>query len=369
MTIPYNRGLSTIQRFGGRLVLIRAASVYFVDVGQGSSTIILFDDGNAIVIDCGKSADPVIAILEDLHFDRIQAVVLSHWHQDHVGGAPKLVKKFIDRIEGVYFSRDRPTEQVLAQKVLGELRSLSENESRFWMDQLSIQGAAQGRLYPSESGHSCQSEVLYPTPLEAMEQEGQADVNQGSGIIAISTGDHRILIPGDAGRAAFEKLSQRLNGHRLDCDVVAAPHHSGNLSKGSQSYPGFANAFDWFYQTIVAAQHVIVSAGTGNGYSHPIPNHVAAARQTGATIQCTELTNQCAEDAVISSLNKGTCCIDHTPQLAGRHRTLANQSVACAGTIRVDLRDSGVTIHRFAEHQNAIDQHLAHCSPLCRANA
>lgn len=343
-----------------------AASIYFVDVGQGAATIIAFDDGNLVIIDCGPSATPLLEILDDLEFDRISAVVLSHWHKDHVGGAPRLVRDYVDYIDGIYFARDRTTTKVLSQSVLQELRELSENESKFWLDQLRIQGNLQGHLYPKEAGHECQTLVLYPTLLESMEGESNPDQNQGSGVISISAGTHRILIPGDAGRDAFEKLLTRTGNRPVECDVTSAPHHSGKLERDTRDISGFANVYEWFYQKAVKTKHVIVSAGTGNTYHHPKPEHMCAARRSGATIQCTELTKECASTALIESLNKGVCCVDKNPTHFGQHRITSSSSVGCAGTIRVDITRQQLVINRFEEHQNAINQVLAAGCAQCR---
>jgi len=346
--------------------LVNAASVYFVDVGQGAATIIAFDDGNLVIVDCGPSATPLLDILEGLDFDRITAVVLSHWHKDHVGGAPRLVGDYIDRIDGVYFARERPATLILSQIVLNELRELSSNESKFWLDHLRLQGNLQGRLYPQEPGHGCQAKVLYPTLLESMESEVQPDPNQGSGIISISAGNHRILIPGDAGRQAFEALLKRTDARPIQCDITSAPHHSGKLEKDARVVPGFANIFEWFYQKAVDTKHVIVSAGTGNDYGHPRRNHLHAARRSGATVQCTELTKECATETLIDALNQGTCCVDKTSTYHGRHRLRSNASVGCAGTIRVDLTNEHLLIHRLHEHQTSIDVTLDPNLAQCR---
>ena len=62
------------------------ATVYFLDVGQGTSQVISFADGSLVVIDCGASADALVMLLKTISFTKIQAVVLSHWHDDHVNG-------------------------------------------------------------------------------------------------------------------------------------------------------------------------------------------------------------------------------------------------------------------------------------------
>lgn len=71
--------------------MAHAATVYFLDVGQGSSQVIHFDDNSLVIIDCGRSAVPLLELLESIKFTRITALILSHLHGDHATGAIALL--------------------------------------------------------------------------------------------------------------------------------------------------------------------------------------------------------------------------------------------------------------------------------------
>ena len=85
------------------------AECYFLDVGQGAAQVVDLGDGSAIVIDCGRSY-PVLGDLlhRRLDIQRIAALVMTHNHEDHVGGVPGLVAQFRKSIDAIYFLQDRP---------------------------------------------------------------------------------------------------------------------------------------------------------------------------------------------------------------------------------------------------------------------
>ena len=63
--------------------------VYFLDVGQGDSTVIVCD-GEAMIIDGGKKekSDYIHSFLESHSISRIQFMIATHPHADHIGGLP-----------------------------------------------------------------------------------------------------------------------------------------------------------------------------------------------------------------------------------------------------------------------------------------
>lgn len=68
--------------------------IYWVDTEGGASTIIAAPDGSIIVVDVGfssRDAQRAFAILDaELHATKIDALIVTHYHIDHVGGVPTL---------------------------------------------------------------------------------------------------------------------------------------------------------------------------------------------------------------------------------------------------------------------------------------
>jgi beta-lactamase superfamily II metal-dependent hydrolase len=90
----------------------RALNVYFIDVEGGQATLFVTPSGESLLIDTGwaDSAKLIAATVRQAGLQRIDYVVITHYHEDHVGGAAALARElpigtFIDHGE----NREPPT--------------------------------------------------------------------------------------------------------------------------------------------------------------------------------------------------------------------------------------------------------------------
>lgn len=99
----------------------RTLQVFFVDVEGGQATLFVTPAGESLLIDTGwpgsdgRDADRIVAAAKKAGITKIDYVLITHFHEDHVGGLPQLVARipvgtFIDHGENRE-STDAPTVQ------------------------------------------------------------------------------------------------------------------------------------------------------------------------------------------------------------------------------------------------------------------
>jgi competence protein ComEC len=96
--------------------------IYFVDVEGGQATLFVTPAGQSLLVDTGwpgnngRDADRIVAAAKKAGVSKIDYVLITHFHEDHVGGAPQLsaripIGTFIDHGENRE-STDAPTVEV-----------------------------------------------------------------------------------------------------------------------------------------------------------------------------------------------------------------------------------------------------------------
>src|SRR5437868_4285637 len=85
----------------------KSLEIYFIDVEGGQATLIVSPSGQSMLVDTGwpgfngRDADRIVAVAHGAGLRKIDYLLITHYHRDHVGGATQLadriaIGKFLD---------------------------------------------------------------------------------------------------------------------------------------------------------------------------------------------------------------------------------------------------------------------------------
>lgn len=225
--------------------------VHFIDVGQADSALILCD-GRAMLIDGGNVADSdlLYSYLKNQGVTRLDYIVATHAHEDHVGGLAGALN---------YASAD------VALCPVTEYDSKAFRSFVKYLGDTPITVPSPGALFALGDASF---EILGPT-------KPSDEPNNTSIVLKIMHGDVSILFTGDAERAEEQDILDA--GYDLSATVLKVGHHGSDTST---TYP--------FLREIMP-QYAVISVGTGNTYGHPTEAVLSRLRDADVTTYRTDM--------------------------------------------------------------------------------
>lgn len=226
---------------------------HFIDVGQGDSELILTDDA-VILIDCGprSSADTLVAYLSQYCTD-IDYLILTHPHEDHIGGAPKVIERF--NVKNVIM-----TDATSTSKIFSNLLTALENSDAV------VHEAKVGDTY---TAGAVRMKLLGPSV-------DTDDLNNLSIIVRVDFGKTSFMYTGDAEELSESASLGSFAVGEFKADVLKVGHH-GSSTSTSESF-----------LTAVSPSIAVISCGSGNSYGHPHKETVNLLEQREITIYRTD---------------------------------------------------------------------------------
>ncbi|HJP70935.1 MAG TPA: ComEC/Rec2 family competence protein, partial [Candidatus Limnocylindria bacterium] len=221
-----------------------------LDIGQGDAILVEAPSGATMLVDGGP--DPELTLRRigaNLPFfaRRIDLLVLTHPHQDHVAGLVEVLDRF--RI-GAVLQAGIADENPSFERLLTDADRTATP----------IVIARAGQRIALDA--TTEVSVLYPTATEAAAPLPEGDINNGSVVLLLTHGGFTALLTGDAEAPVEAALLAR--GAIPEADVLKVGHHGST----SSTTPGLLDAA----RPTVA----LISDGTGNEYGHPAPETLAA---------------------------------------------------------------------------------------------
>lgn len=239
----------------------------FVSVGQGDAELITSPTGKTVLVDGGPhaNAQDLVAFLRGRGVGPIDLVVLTHRHDDHLGGLATVIERrgarmFLDAPAG---SAGQPTAHA-SPRYAALMTALERGH-------VQVRQAEAGRTIDLGGG----ARLVLLTPIAPPITGSRSDVNANSVVARLDYGRIRVLLTGDA-EAPTERWLLAHPGE-LHAAVLKVPHHGSRYS----STPAFLRA--------VAPQVAVIEVGSRNAYGHPGVETLDRLERLGAQVYRTDL--------------------------------------------------------------------------------
>lgn len=333
--------------------LHNSCECWFLDVGQGTSNVIFLGERRAIVIDCGPKSSKATLELLDRYVDTIEALVISHNHEDHDGNVQRILNQYRNAVNAIYFLRDgTPSSNITTFALLqsSEFKSdfpdperLEGNETVYSKDDLNLT-------------------VMYPGFMNNLEFE--EDPNLTSGILRLKCGNRKIVYPGDAGIKSWKSLSRKYGQQPLTCDVMAIPHHGGGLAKRNRPAD-----HQELYSKYIKPQYGVISVGSSNSHRHPLPEAIVALREQGVEVICSQMTAQCCQNLeLIRQVPRSITQPSRSSKKSSSTQGGKSRNVACFGSVAVEVSRNLIKISDISAFNRAFQKfsQIPSFNPMCR---
>lgn len=246
-------------------------TVHFIDVGQGDA-ILIQQGESAMLIDAGGNSNgsQVVSFIKGQGISRLEYIVGTHPHEDHVGGLDDVIKAF-------------DIGKVIMPDIIHTTKTFEDVLAAIQGKGLKITKAVPGNNY---SLGGADLEIVGPISIS------NSDLNNASVVCRIVYGSNSFLFAGDAESKSESQIISA--GYNLSADVLKAGHHGSKTSSSDA------------FLSKIQPKHVVIMVGAGNTYGHPSHETLEKLTSQGISIYRTDLagTITITSDGSSISVNK-----------------------------------------------------------------
>ena len=213
-------------------------NVHYIDVGQGDSTLIVCG-GKTLLIDAGENGheQQVINYLNSVGVRKLDYIVATHQHSDHIGGIPEVLENF--DADNLIMPRLTEAQTPTNSTYTAFLKAIKNSQAKVIASKVGAEYTLGGATF----------EILGPVTNDA------EDINSMSVVVKVTYGENTFLFTGDAETDEEKEVVD--TGANLDCDVYHAGHHGSYTSSSKE------------FLSAVSPEICIISCGADNDYGHP----------------------------------------------------------------------------------------------------
>ena len=218
--------------------------IYFIDVGQGDSTLVITPKGKTILIDGGGSQtydigeNTLVPYLLDRKIKKIDYMIISHFDYDHVNGLLTVLEKLeVSKI--IIGKQGEENEQYKQFKKLVNQKNVI------------VLNVKKGDVVNIEK--DIKFNVLFPTSELIQENV----INNNSLVVKLEYKDFKMLFTGDIEEIAEESLLKLYEKEELKADILKVPHHGSKTSSSKK------------FLEAVSPKLALIGVGENNKFGHP----------------------------------------------------------------------------------------------------
>lgn len=243
----------------GPVIVDGTMEVHFVDVGQADATLIIQGEQVMLFDAATKNrGDELVEYIKNLGIDYIDVVVLTHPHDDHMGGAAQVLNNIkVGKVYGPDIFELMDSEK----NPPGWYEDMVDAIDR--IDEENNQGIPENKQtsvwhFPRNTNGEFakfkigEAIVEFYTPLE----DEYSDKNDYSICAKVSFGTVDIMFTGDATTAVEKALLEQ--NYNLDVEIFQASHHGSDTGNCEE------------FLKAMSPEVIVISCGMKNRYSHPI---------------------------------------------------------------------------------------------------
>lgn len=226
--------------------------IKFIDVGQADSILCKLPDGKVMLVDAGNNKDGknVCQFIENEGIDKIDYLVGTHPHADHIGGMDDVINSF--DIGEIFMPKASAT-----TKTFEDVLDAISNKG------MTVTTAKQGVVI--DENESFSAKFLSPV------KDSYKKTNEYSAVIMLKYGDNSFLLTGD-----MESYNESEISDDVKADVLKVAHHGSDTSSSEA------------FIKRVSPKLAVISVGEGNSYGHPSETVIKRLSDAGATILRTD---------------------------------------------------------------------------------
>ncbi len=229
--------------------------LHFLDVGQADCILLQTPDGKNLLIDAGNNSDSatILAYLRGQGIQRLDIVVGTHPHEDHLGSLDTIINNF-----------------KVGQVVMPKVTTTTET---FRSVLLAIK--AKGlKITTAQAGLKLDLGPQLTASLLAPNSASYQDLNNYSAVLKVTYGQTSFLFTGDAEELAEQEMLA--SGQDLRADLLKVGHHGSKSSTGKK------------FLKAVQPKYAIITVGTDNKYDHPARATLSRLSAAGVTVYRTD---------------------------------------------------------------------------------